>query len=75
MIVREIIAIMASLPKRGKAIILTGPRQVGKTTVLKTQFDQNANVLWLDGDDATIRQRLANAGTSFLKSRLPTTPL
>lgn len=75
MIVREIIPIMANLPKKGKAIILTGPRQVGKTTILKTQFDQNTAVLWLDGDDATIRQRLANAGTSFLKSLVANHPI
>ena len=75
MIVRELIPTMANLPKKGKAIILTGPRQVGKTTILKTQFDQNAAVLWLDGDDATIRQRLANAGTSFLKSLVANHPI
>jgi len=75
MIAREIIPTMSHLPKRGKAIILTGPRQVGKTTILKTQFDQNATVLWLDGDDATIRQRLANAGTSFLKSLVANHPI
>jgi predicted AAA+ superfamily ATPase len=68
MINREIVELMAALPKKGKAIVLTGPRQVGKTTLLKSLFDGDSNVLWINGDDATIRQRLAQAGTAYLKT-------
>lgn len=35
----------------GKAIILLGPRQCGKTTLLKTLFEKGEEVLWLNGDD------------------------
>lgn len=68
MINRDLTQIIDDLRKKGKAIILTGPRQVGKTTLLKTLFGNQKNVLWLDGDDATIRERLKNAGTAYLKT-------
>lgn len=40
---------------KGKAIILTGPRQTGKTTLLRQIFDEMRDVLWLDGDDTETR--------------------
>lgn len=43
---------------KGKAIILTGPRQTGKTTLLKQIFDEMRDVLWLDGDDTETRMLL-----------------
>ena len=52
---------------RGKAIILTGPRQVGKTTLLKTQLLKK-NHLFLDADDPTVRNLLNNPNTEQLKS-------
>lgn len=52
---------------KGKAIILIGPRQVGKTTLLKKVL-LNKEYLFLDGDDPTIRQLLGNANTQELKS-------
>ena len=68
MINRDLTQIAAELRKTGKAIVITGPRQVGKTTLLKALFGNQKNVLWLDGDDATIRERLKNAGTAYLKT-------
>ncbi len=68
MINRDLTQIVAELRKKGKAIVITGPRQVGKTTLLKALFGNQKNVLWLDGDDATIRERLKNAGTAYLKT-------
>lgn len=38
-----------------KAIILTGPRQSGKTTMLKKLFQGQEGVLWLNGDDPETR--------------------
>lgn len=52
---------------KGKAIIIIGPRQVGKTTLLKKIMD-NEVYLFLDGDDPTVRNLLANANTEQLKS-------
>jgi hypothetical protein len=68
MINRDLTQIVSELRKKGKAIVITGPRQVGKTTLLKSLFGGEKNVLWLDGDDATIRERLKNAGTAYLKT-------
>ncbi|MCS7036066.1 MAG: ATP-binding protein [Saprospiraceae bacterium] len=49
---------------KGKAIILTGPRQTGKTTLLKQIFDGMRDVLWLNGDDIETRILLEEVSTS-----------
>jgi len=40
---------------QGKAIIIYGARQVGKTTLLKRLFAENSDALWLNGDDEITR--------------------
>ena len=52
---------------KGKAIVLTGARQVGKTTLLKNIIDTK-NYLFLDGDDSTVRSLLNNPNTEQIKS-------
>lgn len=52
---------------KGKAIIILGPRQVGKTTLLK-EILENTDYLFLDGDDPTVRNLLNNANTEVLKN-------
>ncbi len=39
----------------GKAILLFGPRQTGKTTLLNTLFGDAAGIRWLNGDDPETR--------------------
>ncbi len=39
----------------GKAILLIGPRQTGKTTLLHALFDGQSGVQWLNGDDPETR--------------------
>lgn len=51
---------------KGKAILILGPRQVGKTTLLKTILDGKA-YLFLNGDDPDTRQLLEGAGSFALK--------
>lgn len=51
----------------GKAIIIIGPRQVGKTTLIKSILENKAH-LFLDADDPTIRNLLTNPNTEQLKS-------
>ncbi|MEO7119884.1 MAG: ATP-binding protein [Ginsengibacter sp.] len=51
----------------GKAIIILGPRQVGKTTLIKNILKKKA-YLFLDGDDPTVRNLLTNPNTEQLKS-------
>lgn len=50
-----------------KAIILLGPRQVGKTTLIQS-FVANKNALFLNGDDPQVRLQLSNANFNFLKN-------
>ncbi|HEY0899948.1 MAG TPA: ATP-binding protein [Sphingobacteriaceae bacterium] len=47
---------------KGKTIIVTGPRQVGKTTLLKTVLN-GRDYLFLDGDDPLVRSQLTNPNT------------
>jgi len=47
----------------GKAIILMGPRQTGKTTLLHTIFGTEPGVTWLNGDDPEIRLLLDDVTT------------
>ena len=51
----------------GKTILLIGPRQVGKTTLLRNQLLDN-NHLFLDADDPAVRNILNNPNTQQLKS-------
>ncbi len=50
-----------------KAIIVLGPRQTGKTTLLEKISATRGNYLLLDGDDHLVRMRLENANTEDLR--------
>lgn len=52
----------------GKIIILTGARQVGKTTLLKQLLRQKKGVLWLNGDELQVQNLFANASADRLLS-------
>ena len=52
---------------KGKAILLLGPRQVGKTTLIQ-ELIQEKEYLFLNGDDSSIRSILENASTVQLQS-------
>ena len=54
---------------KGKAIILLGPRQVGKTTLVNDFLSQR-DFLFLNGDDSDVRELLENAGPTKLKAIL-----
>jgi uncharacterized protein len=53
--------------KDNKAIILLGPRQVGKTTLLHQLVDAD-KALWLNGDDTDVRELLSKPNATKLKS-------
>lgn len=53
--------------RSGKVIILIGPRQVGKTTLVNTITSKKEDVLFLDGDDPTVRSMLTNPNTEELR--------
>lgn len=54
----------------GKAIIIFGGRQTGKTTLLRHLFENNKDVLWLDGDEPDVRAAFENPTSTRLKNYL-----
>ena len=56
---------------QGKAIIITGSRQVGKTTLLEsTRAESGIKGVWLNCDEPDIRAQLENVTSTQLKSLL-----
>lgn len=53
--------------KTNKAIIVLGPRQTGKTTLLNSILQDLNNKLFLDCDDPLVRELLENANTEKLR--------
>jgi len=51
----------------GKAIVVVGARQVGKTTLLKSILE-GKDYLFLDADDPTVRSLLSNPNTEQLRT-------
>ena len=60
MIAREINRLISDKIFKGKAIVIIGARQVGKTTLVKQIFLNDLNVLWFDADDLTVRTLFEN---------------
>lgn len=53
---------------RGKAIILMGPRQTGKTTLIRSLSDStNQPVKWLNGDESDVRDLFREPTSNGLK--------
>ena len=56
---------------KGKAIIITGPRQVGKTTLLESiRKESKQKSIWLNCDEPDIRLQLENVTSTQLQSLL-----
>ena len=67
MIKRKLETLTKSKLFKGKAIIVLGPRQTGKTTLLNKILEEQEDFLFLNGDDLNVRQKLDNAGFEKLK--------
>ena len=52
----------------GKAILLMGPRQVGKTTLLKELFEGREDVMWLNGDELDVQALFEGVSATRLKA-------
>ncbi|WP_396168895.1 ATP-binding protein [Flavobacterium sp.] len=52
----------------GKVLILIGPRQVGKTTLLRSLCEREGNYLFVNGDDTEDRLLFENAGENKLRN-------
>lgn len=53
---------------RGKAAIIIGARQIGKSTLLEHLFAGRNDVLWLNGDDFDVRQMFEDITSTRLRA-------
>ncbi len=67
MYVRSLAEAIKTRKNSGKAIVLLGPRQVGKTTLIEHLLEGEA-FLFLDGDDPGIRNLLFEPNTEQIRS-------
>ena len=68
MITRQLQATITHVLHYGKAIVIMGARQVGKSTLLKQLFDNQPDALWLNGDEPDVRSVFEQATSSRLKA-------
>lgn len=73
MIERKLKSIIDGKIPSGKAILVIGPRQVGKTTLIR-EILQDKDFLFLDGDDPSTRLLLTNPNTEQLKDIIKNKP-
>lgn len=70
MLRREMAEVLSKKWPDGKALVLLGARQTGKTTLVKSVLPADSSVLSLTGDDPGAVALLQNASLETLKSRL-----
>ena len=70
MLNRELENTISKKVNSGKAIIIVGPRQTGKTTLLKKIVKKYKNSLYLNADDPFVNSQLTGASLSSLKQTL-----
>lgn len=76
MITRSLQGIIEEKLFKGKAIIVIGARQVGKSTLLREIVNtKNMASLFLDCDEPEVRELLTNTNTQRLKALSGTTKL
>lgn len=66
MIKRQLLTEIQRFSHKKKAIIVLGPRQVGKTTLIKTLMGSDEYLL-LNGDDSAVARQLSEADTFKIK--------
>jgi len=67
MIPRALMPIIKKEMFNDKVIVITGARQVGKTTLLRKLMERfQKQTLWLSGDEPDVREMLGNASSTFL---------
>lgn len=68
MVIRELENIIKKRLNTGKAIVILGARQVGKTTLLKNIFGNSNEVLWLNGDEMDVQSLFSAISATRLKA-------
>ncbi len=67
MIDRKLQSLISERLNKGKAIVVMGARQTGKTTLLKALFD-GTDILWFSGDNPGVQSRFSQADAPLLKA-------
>ncbi|MCH8547071.1 MAG: ATP-binding protein [Cryomorphaceae bacterium] len=67
MIARKLHPIISEKLNKGKAIVIMGARQTGKTTLLKALLE-GTDVLWFSGDNPGVQSRFSQADAPLLKA-------
>lgn len=67
MIIRFIETDIRKALAKNKAVLLMGPRQVGKSTLVREMFGNDAGVKWFNGDDPSDRTALTDVSLTRLK--------
>jgi uncharacterized protein len=67
---RKLKEIITKKLNKGKAIILMGPRQTGKTTLLKNIISSQNDFLWLNGDEPDVQALFSNLSATRLQAIL-----
>ena len=68
MIQRTLLSALKERLFSGKAILLFGPRQVGKTTLLKQLIGTSEDALWLNGDELDVQQLFDTLSATRMKA-------
>jgi predicted AAA+ superfamily ATPase len=68
MIIRSLEESITSRLFKGKAIVVMGPRQVGKTTLLKKIVQNSSDVIWLNGDETDVQDLFATISADRFKA-------
>ena len=68
MIQRQLQSLLQEKLHRGKAIILIGARQTGKTTLLKELVQNSESTLWINADDLEMRNLVQGLTIAKLQS-------
>lgn len=69
MVSRELSQLLKRRSDDNKAVIILGPRQAGKTTLLRSFLPSSGKrILWLNGDDTEVREKFGDPSASRIKS-------
>ncbi len=70
MVERHIQSNIQSLLGGGKAIVIMGARQVGKSTLLRQMLGERQDVIWMNGDDLDIQELFSNMTSTRIRAIL-----
>ncbi|MEM6397327.1 MAG: ATP-binding protein [Bacteroidota bacterium] len=70
MIDRSIQPKIKNLIQKGKTVVVFGPRQVGKTTLMRALAHDIEHALWVNGDDINDKQVWDNASLKQIQSQI-----